>query len=427
MHLATVNGEQLTQTLRRMAGAGAGRMGGAIWRVFYTLEIEWAGVCEELPAEVHEPITFGLLVANDAMHHVCGRFSYTGPTPISWAEGKLGIGKDLVPATQVDGPRAPQLPLDATEADLLRRLLTDPIEVIRGAGYTSECDDVVKRWQTSIAAAHKALAWTGIDERTLEAVAAQLVRRRSRLRRPAGADAPSRLDQPRCAIFFSDAVLFNTAAYHDPMSLLLAMLGEVLSDPAERTREVLSLLPVLREHPGGLSILAAYAATQKHDSPDLLHALFDLARELGSVAVLDPWLEKAVALQVDHGLLVDLLDMLARSADRIQLSARDSAHTWEALPRWLRVILPYLYPAPADWLRWVLLEVGPRLQNVPDTVGYQVAFSLSEAIFGIPEDEVGNVQLMLARHTDRAAQLALDRHLREALGRKLGFFSATDR
>ncbi|MBM4355687.1 MAG: hypothetical protein FJ109_18175 [Deltaproteobacteria bacterium] len=422
MHLAIVNGERLTEALRRMAGAGAGHMGGAIWRIFYTLEIEWAGMCEELPAEVLEPMTQGLLVANDVMHHVCGRFSYSGPTPLTLAEGKLGIGRDLVPVTLVDGPRESQLPMDATEADLLRKMLTEPMEVIRRAGYTSECDDVAERWRTTVAAAHKELAWTGVDERTLEAVLAQVVRKRGKVRAPRDGEGPGRMDQPRCALFFSDSVIFNTSAYHEPLSLLLAMLGEILSDPVERTNEIASLVPILSDYPKGAAVLAGYVAAQKHVSPELLHALFSLALEINAAGEVEPWLEKAVTQGMDRKLLVALLEQRARSARKIQLRA--AAHTWETLPKWLRVVLPYVHPSPPDWLRWVLLEIGPHLANVPESVAYKVAFALSEAIFGIDPDEVGDVQLMLEKHGEQAALLASDPILRDALDRKLGFFAA---
>jgi len=425
MHLAIVNGELLTQALRRMTGAGAGHMGGAIWHVFFQLEIDWTGMREELPVQVLEPMTQGLLVANDAMHHVCARFSYSGPTLLTWEDGKLGIGNDLVPAVLVDGPREQQLPLDATEGDLLRKMLTEPTVVIRRAGYTSECDDVAEHWRSSIAAAHEALAWTGIDARTLDAVISQALRCRGKAKPLREGDGPERMDQPRCALFFSDPVIFNTSAYHEPLSLLLAMLGEVLPDPQERTKEIASLVPILRDYPKGAAVLAGYVAAQKHVSPELLHVLFSLAHELNAAGEVEPWLEKAVTVGLDRELLVALLKQRARSAAKIQLKA--AAHTWETLPKWLRIVLPHVFPAPADWLRWVLLEVGPRMANVPESVAYKVAFALSEAIFGIDPSEVGNVQHMLAKHVDQAALLASDAILRDAFEKKLGFFASPGR
>jgi hypothetical protein len=168
MHLATVDGGRLTEALRRMGGIRGGKLGTAHWTFQGKLVIDWAGMREELEADIHETLDGALAVQADAMKHITTILNYKGPTKIRWADDRLVVGMDRIPAELVAEPRSFDLPVDGNPRDLLRAMLRRPREELEQAGFAVECNEVEDKWRKSIRTAAKALAWTGIDEATVE-------------------------------------------------------------------------------------------------------------------------------------------------------------------------------------------------------------------------------------------------------------------
>ena len=180
MHLATVDGEKLTEVLQRMSRIAGPVLGSAFWRFTDKVVIDWAGMQEPLEGQVENEMPDGLVVSGELMKGTGGRLTYSGPTAIVWADERLQIGRDRLPAEPAHSPRSITLPVGAEEGDLLVAILRRSLEEARLSGYTAECEVVEEKWGKSIGRAAKALGWTGLDESTLaRAVAEALIAARS--------------------------------------------------------------------------------------------------------------------------------------------------------------------------------------------------------------------------------------------------------
>lgn len=173
MHLATVDGEELTKALRRMSRVRGRKLGCAFWRITDRLVIQWSGIEESVAADVVNPIPEGLMVSGRFMKHAGKGPGYSGPMEIGWDDEMMAIGQHRIMADRAAGPRVVALPFNATEGDLLRAMLTHSLEELKDSGYAEECELVGQKWDRSIARAAKALAWTGLDERRLAGAVAE--------------------------------------------------------------------------------------------------------------------------------------------------------------------------------------------------------------------------------------------------------------
>ena len=173
MHLATIDGKELTKALRRMRRVPGRRMGCAFWRFGAGLVIEWSGIEETVEAEVVSPLPDGLMVSGRFMKHAGKGPGYSGSMEIRWEEGMMAIGKHRITVERAEGPRTVALPFNAGDGDLLRAMLTHSLEELRNSGYGEECELVGGKWDRSVAKAAKALAWTGLGERRLAGVVAE--------------------------------------------------------------------------------------------------------------------------------------------------------------------------------------------------------------------------------------------------------------
>jgi len=173
MHLATVDGEKLTEVLQRMSRIAGPVLGSAFWRFTDKVVIDWAGMQEPLEGQVENEMPDGLVVSGELMKGTGGRLTYSGPTAIVWADERLQIGRDRLPAEPAHGHRPTRLPVGAKEGDLLRAILSHSVEEATRSGYAAECEQVEEKWRKSIGRAAKALAWTRLDESSLAKVVAK--------------------------------------------------------------------------------------------------------------------------------------------------------------------------------------------------------------------------------------------------------------
>lgn len=170
MHLATVDGKELTRALRRMSRVPGRRMGSAFWRFADKLVIEWSGIEETVDADVVAPMPDGLIVSARFMKHAGRRPRYSGQIEIHFDNGMLAIGAHRITVDRATGPRTVALPFNAREGDVLRAMMAGAEEELKASGYAEECELVDEKWRKSVDRAAKALAWTGIDRERLARV-----------------------------------------------------------------------------------------------------------------------------------------------------------------------------------------------------------------------------------------------------------------
>jgi hypothetical protein len=167
MHVAQVDGGDLTRVLRQMLKVPGRRTGCAFWRFTDKLIVEWSGMQETLPAHVATPVPEGLVVSCRFMKHAGRRHTYSGEVAIRWMDGHMHIDNHRVPAERAAGPRVFDLPFDASLAHVLRATLAHSAEEVRQSGYAVESEEITEKWFKSIRRAEKSLSWAGLDRSRL--------------------------------------------------------------------------------------------------------------------------------------------------------------------------------------------------------------------------------------------------------------------
>jgi hypothetical protein len=171
MHIATVDGKELTRTLKAINRAPGRKMGDAFWRFGDAMVIEWSGTQLMIEAEVKTPAPNGFMISYKFMRHARTQVKYDGPTDIRWDGEWLHVGSHRIPAYQLEEPRAFALGVDATEADLFRARLYFDLKNVQLSGYGEKWVELEEKLGRSFDKADKALSWTGLPREDL----AQLV------------------------------------------------------------------------------------------------------------------------------------------------------------------------------------------------------------------------------------------------------------
>ncbi len=164
MHLATIDGKELTRALRWLKSSPGKKLGSAFWLFGEDLRLEWSGAVRSLDAQVWQPVADGIMVDCEAMKHVTARLTYSGPTEIRFADSQLLIGRDRFAAQRAAGPRAFALPVDADEGDVLLALLGYGHDATAQSGYEEAGAKAVERLEESLIAVGKATRWTGLSQ-----------------------------------------------------------------------------------------------------------------------------------------------------------------------------------------------------------------------------------------------------------------------
>ncbi len=170
MHLATIDGKQLTRALRQMKSSPGRKLGKAFWMFEEELVIGWSGAERSVEAEVHKSLPDGLVVDCDGMKHVVDRLKYQGPTEIRFADGYMCIGKDRIRAELAKGPRTFALLVGSGAGDMLMASEAFSMDEARLSGYEDEIFEIRAKLHRSLRRAGEALSWTGISEDDLNDV-----------------------------------------------------------------------------------------------------------------------------------------------------------------------------------------------------------------------------------------------------------------
>ena len=171
MHIATVDGKDLTRTLKAINRAPGKKMGDAFWRFGDAMVIEWSGAQLAVEADVRTPAPDGFMISYDFMRHARTQVTYDGSTDIRWDGEWLHVGSHRIPAYKLEAPRAFSLGVDATDADLFRARLFFDLEKVQLSGYGEKWVELEEKLGRSFDKAEKALSWTGLPREEL----AQLV------------------------------------------------------------------------------------------------------------------------------------------------------------------------------------------------------------------------------------------------------------
>jgi hypothetical protein len=389
MHLATVDGGRLTEALRRMGGIRGGKLGTAHWTFQGKLVIDWAGMREELEADIHETLDGALAVQADAMKHITTILNYKGPTKIRWADDRLVVGMDRIPAELVAEPRSFDLPVDGNPRDLLRAMLRRPREELEQAGFAVECNEVEDKWRKSIRTAAKALAWTGIDEATVEGLVGQVLRQGQQI--PAGR-IPERLGEDKeypCIVLLDDDVLFYAHEYPEPTALLLALFEELYPDEDSRERAALLLAADLPRYPGSSTVFCEFVSRRKRPSEELVRAAIDLALHQETISEFDTGLlELALKYGMTRAEEERLLAAYVTSADATPLTTNPLGHPWQNMEWWLFTFLPRMERDPMNRIRWFINKLADRLHFCPDSIQETITTAVGEWVWALGEEEL---------------------------------------
>jgi len=171
MKIGTINGAALTDALKQMGKAPRRLLGSAFWCFGDEVIVSWTTYEHSLDAHLEVPSAGPFMVPGDVMAQLCRRVALKGEVTIEWdaTRARLQLGSHSLPAIQVAPERPFVLALDARPRELLRQALVQSPESLAEAGYGTEAEEIMKRWQRSLDAAHEALAWTGLTKGDIEA------------------------------------------------------------------------------------------------------------------------------------------------------------------------------------------------------------------------------------------------------------------
>jgi hypothetical protein len=404
VHLATVDGELLTEALRRLGTLSGSRESPAVWRFrLEEVEIRWAGKTERLPSESVEVLPPDVTVAGDIMGHICGRVKCAGPTSLSFGDGHLGLGRAFVPATQTNETAVSPLPPDTEPSELLRKMFTEPLEDLENSDCVSKYARLADKWSASIAKAATELAWTGIDGQLLGRLVSGGIRH--------GGIPPSwdRLDEaddefrpPRQTL--REIIHRDVSAETDPLELVLDLLPAIYMETEDEDQALLDLLPLLRLHPRGPSLFARHAAREDEEpSKRIIIALSVLAVETQQLGVLDSewFLTAAVRFDLDRNVLESLLRCWTQWGSEADLCQDMWQHPWGNITCWLWTVIPYLQEDPFERIKWVFSDLMPWLQFAPSDIQGYVASAVGEWIFELDDpDQVEEISQLFWRGGD---------------------------
>jgi hypothetical protein len=162
MHIASVDGKELSHALRQLKSTPGTKRGTAFWVFGEELRIDWSGASKSIAARVAEPVPSGIVVDCNVMKQVTARLNYDGPTDIRFEDDALLIGRDRIGAHKATATRQVALPVDADDADVLLATLGFSPEGMADSGYGVEADEVVSKLKKSLSTAAKALLWTSL-------------------------------------------------------------------------------------------------------------------------------------------------------------------------------------------------------------------------------------------------------------------------
>ncbi len=162
MHIARVDGKELSRVLRQLKSTPGTKRGAAFWFFGEDLRIDWSGASLSLGARVAELARQGIVVAGDVMKHLSARLNYDGPTEIRFEDNALLIGRDRIPARRSLVPRSVSLPVDAQAADVLLATLGFGTQAMSDSGYGSDVDETLSRLKKNLANSARNLAWTSM-------------------------------------------------------------------------------------------------------------------------------------------------------------------------------------------------------------------------------------------------------------------------
>jgi hypothetical protein len=164
MHVASLDGKELTRALRQMKSSPGKKLGSAFWMFGEELVIGWSGGEQRVSAEVHKSLPDGIVVDCVGMKHVVERLRYQGPTEIRFADGHMSMGNDRIRAELAKGPRAFALLVGSSAGDVLLASEAFSMDEARLSGYEEEILEVREKLHKSLRRAGRALDWTGISE-----------------------------------------------------------------------------------------------------------------------------------------------------------------------------------------------------------------------------------------------------------------------
>ena len=184
MHIATVEGKELTRALRALNRTPGRKLGSAFWRFSDSMVMEWSGAQRVIPAEVTSPAPDGFMISNKFMRHVRSGVSYSGPTPLSWDGQRFHIGNHRIPAQKASSSRPFSLSVAATDADLLEATLLYDSDKVREAGYGNDQKRLDERLERTLRKVAETLAWTGLARDQISPLLLDSIRDRAKRRPP---------------------------------------------------------------------------------------------------------------------------------------------------------------------------------------------------------------------------------------------------
>ncbi len=183
MHIASVDGKELSRALRQLKSTPGTKRGAAFWSFGEGLQIDWSGASRTIPARVAEPVRPGIVVACDVMKQVTALLNYNGPTDIRFEDDSLFIGRDRIGAHEATAIRQVALPVDADDADVLLATLGLGADTMADSGYGDDAQEVITKLKESLVDAANQLKWTSLQpDQLAEMVMDELIAKGQRLR-----------------------------------------------------------------------------------------------------------------------------------------------------------------------------------------------------------------------------------------------------